>query len=330
MRQGIGMFVVLILVLGMSGVAYAHWSETLYISGTVDTGELDLEFSSAVCNEHPEAEGKDVGHCEVVLIDTDGDGDHDTVQLTITNGYPCYACDVVLDIHNNGTVPANLVEYDFDVTGDLAPWVEVSFSGTWDGFPQIDPCQTVTGVISIHIAQEDSGGNVCLEDSSATITGHAEFRNWNESNPPVPPPSPLPLYLYPKDPSTWEIIDNGTWAMMVYNEQGPTFEYMLDGHGLKPNIDYSLIYYADPWPGNHPGALIDSGTTDDSGELHLAGSVELNMDLPHPDDANYPHGAKIWLVPSSDYDPLQTKMVAWNPTEYLFEGHLITYDDTQV
>jgi len=329
-RQGIGIFAVLILVLGISGVAYAHWSETLYINGTVETGELDLEFSSATCNESPEAGGKDVGHCEVELIDTDDDGDDDKVQITITNGYPCYACDIVVEIHNNGTVPANLVKLDFDVTGPLAPWVEVSFSGSWPGFPQIDPGQTVTGVISIHIAQEDAQGNLCPESSSATIAGYAEFWNWNESSPPIPPPSPLPLYLYSKDPSTWEIVENGPWAIMVYDPQGPTFDYALDGHGLKPNTDYSLIYYADPWPGNHPGALIGNGTTDGSGELHLAGSVELNMDLPDPADANYPTGAKIMLVLSSDYDASQTKMVAWNPTEYLFEGHLITYDDTDV
>jgi hypothetical protein len=138
------------------------------------------------------------------------------------------------------------------------------------------------------------------------------------------------LYLYQKDPSTWEIIDSGTWGKMTYNLEGPTFDFVFNGHGLTPNTDYSLIYYADPWPGDNPGALIASGMSNNGGQLHLAGSVELNMDLPGPADANYPDGAKIWLVPSSDYDATANKMIKWNPTQYLYEHNLITYDDTDI
>ncbi len=54
------------------------------------------------------------------------------------------------------------------------------------------------------------------------------------------------------------------------------------------------------------------------------------MDLPDPKDANYPDGAKIWLVLSEDYDAAEKKMTVWNPAEYLFEYELITYDDTDV
>lgn len=65
------------------------------------------------------------------------------------------------------------------------------------------------------------------------------------------------------------------------------------------------------------------------------------MNLPDLADANYPpgqdtvpdsgdEGAKIWLVLSSDYDAVNSKMIAWNPTEYLYEYDLMTYDDTDV
>ena len=157
------------------------------------------------------------------------------------------------------------------------------------------------------------------------------------------------LYLYEKDPSTWEIVDSGAWGKLKYNLAGPTFDFVFNGHGLQPNINYSLIYYADfpnrmvNWGGNNPGALIATGTTNPGGQLHLAGSPNLNMDLPHPDDANntidysgapdyyaHAHGAKIWLVPSSDYNAGMKKVTAWNPTQYLFETDLITYDDTDV
>lgn len=133
------------------------------------------------------------------------------------------------------------------------------------------------------------------------------------------------LYLYEKNPANWMVVDKGAWGKMQYNLSGPTFDYVFNGHGLLPNTDYSLIYYADPWPGNNPGALIASGTSNDGGNIHLAGSTDLGMDLPDPDDEN--DRAKIWLVLSNDYDGAHS-MTGWNPKEYLFEYDKIVYDDT--
>ena len=136
------------------------------------------------------------------------------------------------------------------------------------------------------------------------------------------------LYLYEKDPSTWEIVGDGAWGKMKYNLAGSTFDFVFNGHSLEPTTGYTLIYYADPWPGNNPGAFIAGGTTNDEGDIHLMGSVDLKMNLPDPGDANYLAGAKIWLILSSDYDAGALKMTAWHPTEYLFEHNLITFDDT--
>ncbi len=49
------MFLVLVIALAFLGVGYALWSETLTISGTVTTGEVDVEFS-----QHPVEECVDV------------------------------------------------------------------------------------------------------------------------------------------------------------------------------------------------------------------------------------------------------------------------------
>ena len=158
------------------------------------------------------------------------------------------------------------------------------------------------------------------------------------------PPEPVPPYgprngpvgnsnvghldLYEKDPVTWEIVVGGAYGKMIYSLCGPEFAFVFNGHQLEANTGYSLIYYADLWPGDNPGALIASGTTCIEGNINLVDCVDLGMDLPHPDDANYPDGAKIWLVLSDDYDG--SMMTAWNPEEYLFEYDLITYDDTDV
>ena len=154
------------------------------------------------------------------------------------------------------------------------------------------------------------------------------------------------LYLYEKDPESWEIVPGGAWGKLKYNLSGDEFEYLFNGHGLDPGVSYSLIYYADPWPGDNPGALIAIGTANRGGNIHLRGSVDLEMSLPHPDDANYEEeggdpgtpgapptpfpfgGAKIWLVLSDDYNAETNAMTAWNPSEYLFEAELMTYTDT--
>jgi hypothetical protein len=136
--------------------------------------------------------------------------------------------------------------------------------------------------------------------------------------------------LWEKDPSTWEIVEDGAWGKLQYNLEGPTFDFVFNGHGLEIGTNYTLIYYADPWPGNNPGTSIASGTSNEEGDIHLAGSMDLGMDLPDPVDENYPDGAKIWLVLSDDYDETTCQMTAWNPTEYLFEYDVIAYNNTDV
>ena len=138
-------------------------------------------------------------------------------------------------------------------------------------------------------------------------------------------------------------VQGGPWTVLsgdqIYADltwtDGSLFNYTLDGKGLAPSTQYSLIYYADGWPGNNPGALIGTHTTDAFGAIvGDVGNPDLNMDLPHPSDGNYAVGAKIWLVLSADYNsgnPSTGPMTAWNPSQYLFEGNVyIHYNDTDI
>jgi len=134
------------------------------------------------------------------------------------------------------------------------------------------------------------------------------------------------LYLVEKDPESWEIIEDGAWGKMKYNLKGPEFQFVFNGHGLEPGVEYTLIYYPDPWPGS--GLIcLGTGTANMGGNVHIAGSVDTG-DLPAGGDEN--DGAKIWLVLSDDVDcnNNNSKMIGWNPTEYLFEYDLITFDYT--
>jgi predicted ribosomally synthesized peptide with SipW-like signal peptide len=125
------------------------------------------------------------------------------------------------------------------------------------------------------------------------------------------------LHMENKNPTTWEVIADGTYGDLTYDTTTGAFTF---SGKVKASTAYELIYYADPWPGNNPGALLGSGTSDSSNAITITGTLPS---IPQVGDKNYPVGGKIWLVLDTDYDG--TKMVAWNPTEYLFEMHLITY-----
>ena len=136
------------------------------------------------------------------------------------------------------------------------------------------------------------------------------------------------LILENKNPANWdEVYDNdGTFGVMEYDSAGIDFSYSLTAEGLETDEPYSLIYYADPWPGDNPGALIGAGTADGT-DLSFAGETDLGMDLPSLPDKNYPNGAKIWLVPSDCYDAETNAITVWSPSRFLFETEPITYKE---
>ncbi len=181
--------------------------------------------------------------------------------------------------------------------------------------------------------------------------GHCPDENYDE--PGVETSYWSTVELENKNTSTWHVIPaDGTEGILTYELAASTFNYEFEASGLTPKIEYSLIYYADKqnrfknWGGDNPGALIATAVADDDGKISIEGSKNLAMNLPHADDwngtseANYCNyandfddfdlcrGAKVWLVPSSDYNA-GTKSVDWsNAGQYLYETDLITYDDT--
>jgi hypothetical protein len=123
-RKGLpvgALVMVLVLALATLGVGYGLWSKTLYIEGTVTTGNVDAELSveAVVEDEDTEVpsqqdgedpddtlEGKDVGECSADLLETNQA--KDTLSITITNGYPSFDCWVTFDVHSTGSVPIHI------------------------------------------------------------------------------------------------------------------------------------------------------------------------------------------------------------------------------
>jgi hypothetical protein len=134
------------------------------------------------------------------------------------------------------------------------------------------------------------------------------------------------LYLYEKDPVTWNIVANGSWGKMEYRVSEEEFEFAFHGYKLNEGQNYSLIYYPDPWPGE--GLIcLGNGTVNQEGEIHIAESVDIDI---LPIECDETKGVKIWLVLSNDINFENSKMIEWNPMEYLFEHNLLYFSKIQI
>lgn len=129
-------FIASIFALSGLGVAYAAWTDTITITGTVTTGSLCWEFTDCdlmdddqpvdpggdyptaypdfTCNPGFTLEpglgyfwelDKNVGWGEQDITDPDGDGCYDTLEVTLHNVYPCYFNELTFYINNCGTIP---------------------------------------------------------------------------------------------------------------------------------------------------------------------------------------------------------------------------------
>jgi len=185
------MFVALLLALGISGLAYAHWSQTIYIEGSVETGTVCVGWVD-VDYEDYEYLGKDVGKVDARLEDLkgthNGDNIYETLVVELDNVYPSYEAWIYVEIANGGSIPVNLVDCDIEPVSDpdnllrfVDCWID---DGDWPDYPQLDPCQTAWAVIGIHILQEvwnDDLGEYenCPQDATATFAGYLTFVQWN-------------------------------------------------------------------------------------------------------------------------------------------------------
>lgn len=121
-------FATMLIALSLTGFAYALWSKWLYIDGYIWTEELDWEFEDGsvtgkdvgndwTCDstmtpplkiENITQLTKNVGNTTWLLIDSDLDGDLDTLNITVNNAYPCYYNHIDFWVHNNGDVPLKI------------------------------------------------------------------------------------------------------------------------------------------------------------------------------------------------------------------------------
>lgn len=193
------------------GVSYTLWADKLEINGTVKTGIVDTRLS-VVATEVAEFEGKDVGKCTAVTLSgaaqgvlgggnkpqtpggpvgADIDTGDDKVEISITNGYPFYACDVKVTVTNYGTIPVKLQPLalaDLVNAGNVVG-VTITENNCWAGGFQIEPVNAAAiGVTPVTPTSADCTLHFEIQqaaDENATYSFVKQFEahQWNEYTP---------------------------------------------------------------------------------------------------------------------------------------------------
>jgi len=126
-----------VLALGALGVGYAMWADTVTIDGTVETGDVEVEFSNQMSNDA--CEGTDISAGDPAEVGTwttpdlenpatwswqgavQPEGveketacigctiDGDLLTVAINHGYPCYFGGIGFTIDNLGSVPVKIL-----------------------------------------------------------------------------------------------------------------------------------------------------------------------------------------------------------------------------
>jgi hypothetical protein len=120
-KKYIAIPLILIVGLGIAGMAYASWWKNLWVEGTVSTGSPNWDFTTWVCidqgvdyhcnegfaghNFWPDPEGKDVGWQAIEPYDSDGNGFADVLFFDLYNVYPSYFTMLSLYAQNTGDIP---------------------------------------------------------------------------------------------------------------------------------------------------------------------------------------------------------------------------------
>jgi len=162
----------LVLALASLGIGYGLWSKILFINGTVETGNVDVELSLGDVweNDH----GKDVGTCFAELLMIDGATQPNKLHVEVGNGYPSYECFVEFDVHQKGSIPVLVYQPIFTVLPPAAE-VTVSLMNCYADPTQLDfPSETAWCTLYIHVEQD------AIQSHMYSFEGTIEARAFND------------------------------------------------------------------------------------------------------------------------------------------------------
>jgi hypothetical protein len=100
----LALFAVVVLAVALAGTAYAQWSSTVTVNGTINFGTLKLQWN-------------DVSSTDPRVSAEWANDAHTAVTVTINNAYPGLVTDINFQTINTGSLP---LKYDtFQITNDV-------------------------------------------------------------------------------------------------------------------------------------------------------------------------------------------------------------------
>jgi len=215
------LILVLVIALGALGVGYAKWFDTVQITGTVVTGNIDLGIKNTnsndpgttidqQCQGYVATDPKNVGS---TLSENNGNenscGYYESITETISNVYPGYKAVFTNEIANCGTVPVKIESW-VPVTSsgdeDLTPWMSMSWaitdehnitingSGNYPAFLnsllgyQLGQNQKITIVVTTCFNEDDGNCHLLPMGNTVSATFKITASQWNEVSIPEPTP----------------------------------------------------------------------------------------------------------------------------------------------
>jgi len=133
----VALFAALMIALMVVGMSYAMWEKTITITGTVNTGKVDVQFCDVKVSSD---ETKKVSSWDAVVTDPEH------ITVTIDNAYPCIWYKIDADINNVGTIP--VIIKSIGVTG-LPGYAEYKLSGAIVG-TEIEQHGSLIGPDTVH------------------------------------------------------------------------------------------------------------------------------------------------------------------------------------
>ena len=121
------------------------------------------------------------------------------------------------------------------------------------------------------------------------------------------------LYLYAKNPMTWQVIKGGAWAELNINR--PSGRFTIEAGGLLAKTEYALVRSAGQAQG---GQVLARIVTDGRGKFRSSGIWREWTD-------------KFWVVlgkdlqgNAQDFKPgMRDTLKDWHPKQYLFESEVL-------
>ncbi|KPL83775.1 hypothetical protein SE15_00490 [Thermanaerothrix daxensis] len=195
--------VLLIVLLAGLGVAYGLWSETLTVSGTVYTGNVDVQFADVktwekvydynLGKEIDEPEKKaNAANCTSFI--QDAGTDEETLVVTAEGAYPSWRCYVEFYIQSVGSVPVHVFKPKGAVGNPTWPEISCDFTKSYTasesaseelnwGWPpqppsyiQLHKGEKVRCQLKVHFDNEDG----VAENATYTFTYTILAKQWNE------------------------------------------------------------------------------------------------------------------------------------------------------